>query len=55
MYYAVCRNNDFEEVDDNSQQVEDNSEKVDNDSQYINNDSQQVLDGQEVSKIRTSE
>ena len=31
------------------------SEEVDNNSQYVNNNSQQVLDSQEVSKIRTLE
>ena len=46
--HAVCKNSDSEEVGDDS-------EKVDNDSQYVNNNSQQVLDGQEVSKIRTLE
>ena len=47
--------NDSQQVDNDSQQVEDDSEEVGNDSQYVNNDSRQVLDGQEVSKIRTSE
>ena len=47
--------NDSEEVDNNSQQVDNDSEEVNNDSQYVNNDSQQVLDSQEVFKIRTLE
>jgi len=53
--HAVCRNNNSEKVDNDSQQVEDDSKEVDNDSQYVNNNSQQVLDGQEVSKIRILE
>jgi len=53
--HAVRRNSNSEEVGDDFEEVDNDSEKVGNDSQYVNNDSRQVLDGQEVSKIRILE